>query len=92
MVTLTPMITLALQPLHTCSAVQFLQANHASCSTSSNESELLKSIRSALRGSDTENSSIIQTTFHHDTQHDDRELAWNASVVVLSHGGIIRRR
>jgi len=92
MVTLTPMITLALQPLHTCPAVQFLQDNYASCSAPSNESELLKSIRSALRGSDTENSSTIQTTFHHDTQHDDRELAWNASVVVLSQGGIIRRR
>ena len=85
-------LTLTLQSLHTCSAVQFLQVNYTSCSPPSNESKLLKSIRSALRGSDMKNLSTIQTTFHHDTQHDGRELTWNASVVVLSYGGVICRR
>ncbi|KAF5353340.1 hypothetical protein D9756_008086 [Leucocoprinus leucothites] len=85
-------IALPLKPLHISSAVQFLQDKYPSCSTSAPESTLLQAIRSALRGSDTENLSTIQTTFHHDTQPDGRELTWNANVVVLGYGGIMRRR
>lgn len=85
-------LTVHLQPLHKSSAVQFLEQHTPSCTASSNESSLLQAIRSVLRGSDTDNLSTIQSTYHYDTQSDDRELTWNANTVILSYGGVIRRR
>lgn len=85
-------VTVSLQSLHKSSAFQFLEQHTPTSGASSNESNLLQAIRSVLRGSDTENLSTIQTTYHYDTQLDDRELTWNANTVILSHGGVIRRR
>ncbi|KXN83985.1 Anaphase-promoting complex subunit 1 [Leucoagaricus sp. SymC.cos] len=85
-------LSLPLQPLTSSAAAQFLEQNSPSCSNPARESKLLRAIRSALRGSDTENLATIQSSFHHDTQLDGRELTWNATTVVWSQGGVIRRR
>lgn len=87
------MLVVPLQPLlKKSSASQFLEQQTPSCSSSATESSLLLAIRSVLRGSDTDNLSTIKTSYHHDTQDDDRELTWNAHTVILSYGGVIRRR
>ncbi|KAG6908477.1 hypothetical protein DXG01_004480 [Tephrocybe rancida] len=58
------------------------------------ESDLLKAIRTALRGSDTESISSIQSaSFLDDTELQTvDELIWNAHTVVLSQGGVMRKK
>lgn len=88
---MTHPVIIPLQPLQKSAAVRFLEQLSPS-HNESRESALLQAIRSALRGSDAESLSTIQTTYHYDAQSDTRELAWNANTVVLSYGGVIRRR
>ncbi len=89
---MTHPVTIPLQPLQKSAAVRFLEQQFPTRKESSRESSLLQAIRSALRGSDAESLSTIQTTYHCDTQPDTRELTWNANTVILSYGGVIRRR
>ncbi|KAG5636979.1 hypothetical protein H0H81_006185 [Sphagnurus paluster] len=58
------------------------------------ESDLLKAIRAALRGSDTESISTIQSTtfFYEGDPWEEDELTWNAHTVVISRGGVMRKK
>ncbi|KAH0579751.1 hypothetical protein H2248_002588 [Termitomyces sp. 'cryptogamus'] len=58
------------------------------------QSDLLKAIRTALRGSDTESISTIQSTSFLDEEEPQTvdELTWNAHTVVLSQGGVMRKK
>lgn len=58
------------------------------------ESELLKAIQTALRGSDTESLSIIQSTSfgYEGAPWEEDQLTWNAHTVVLSCGGVMKKK
>ena len=58
------------------------------------ESDLLKAIRSALRGAKTDAASSVVSQFYPaaDTGSEEEELAWDTFNVVLGSGGIIRKK
>ena len=83
-------------PLHgpaTSSALQYLNRMTRPPSPSA-ETDLLKSIRNALRGSDTESISTVQSTsfLHEGDPWQEDELTWNARTVILSSGGVMRKK
>ncbi|KAH7911788.1 hypothetical protein BJ138DRAFT_869582 [Hygrophoropsis aurantiaca] len=82
-----------IQPSTSTAATKFLQSLPSSIDPPG-ESELLKNIRSALRGPAT---SSVTTTFNPYFDQPsgtwiEQELSWNQRCVVLSHGGIITRK
>ena len=84
-------------PLHgrpTSSAHEYLNRVSRARSTPSGETDLLKSIRIALRGSDTESISAVQSTsfFYEGEPWREDELTWNAHTVILSSGGVMRKK
>jgi anaphase-promoting complex subunit 1 len=88
-------ITFQLHDYKTSAAHEYL-----SCFTPKNDTEgstdstLLKRIRAALRGADTDSSSTIHsTTFCYTGDPcDEEELTWNAHAAVLSVGGFIKKK
>ncbi|KAF5376038.1 hypothetical protein D9615_007761 [Tricholomella constricta] len=84
-------------PLHgppTSSAHKFLARTTRTLNPPPHESDLLKAIRTALRGSDTESISTIHSTsfFYEDEPWEEDELTWNAHTVVLSRGGVMKKK
>ena len=72
------------------SATQLLERTSRS-SDNDKDSELLKSIRAALRGSGTDPiSAVHSSTFVHGWT--ETEITWNAHTVVLSSGGVIQKQ
>jgi anaphase-promoting complex subunit 1 len=73
------------------SAAQLLERASRSSKKSGQESELLKSIRAALRGSGTDPvSAIHSSTFAQGKT--ETEITWNTHTVVLSSGGVIQKQ
>jgi anaphase-promoting complex subunit 1 len=66
----------------------------ASSEDTAHESDLLKAIRGALRGSKEDASSSATSLLyrHADTSDEEDELAWDAHSVVLGSGGVIRKK
>ncbi|KIL60704.1 hypothetical protein M378DRAFT_26402 [Amanita muscaria Koide BX008] len=61
--------------------------------TSTPESDLLRKIRLALRGSDTDHVSSVQSTvFLNSEGEEEEELTWNEHTVVISSGGVMRKK
>ncbi|KAG6856543.1 hypothetical protein H0H87_003362 [Tephrocybe sp. NHM501043] len=89
----TTPISFPLQGQATSSAHEYL-ARTTQTYPPSPESDLLKAIRTALRGSDTESISYIQSASFLDDSDPDTvdELTWNAHTVVLSQGGVMRKK
>ncbi|KAJ7597266.1 hypothetical protein C8J56DRAFT_882770 [Mycena floridula] len=58
------------------------------------ESDLLKSIRTGLRGIDSTRLSAVQSTFFvaDDESNVEQELTWNEHTVILSSGGVMRKK
>jgi anaphase-promoting complex subunit 1 len=84
----TVRVTLQCPPVS--SAAQLL-ARTSRSSNDAEESELLKSIRAALRGPGTEPvSAVHSSTFVHGWT--ETEITWNTHTVVLSSGGIIQKQ
>ncbi|KAF9219333.1 hypothetical protein BS17DRAFT_740882 [Gyrodon lividus] len=92
------MISEIVIPLHpdTPSAAVKLLTQHSSPSSESHipESPVLVSIRSALRGSTSNLVNTVHVPLYEDGTDSwaEQELAWNDRCVVLSHGGVIRRK
>ncbi|KAF9238387.1 hypothetical protein BU15DRAFT_88428 [Melanogaster broomeanus] len=88
-------IVIQLHPETPSAAVKFL-TQHASQSTESHipESAVLRSIRSALRGSTSNSVKTAYVPLYEDGTDSwaEQELAWNDRCVVLSNGGVIRRK
>jgi anaphase-promoting complex subunit 1 len=83
-------IRVTLQGPPVSSAAQLLARNSRSSSHHERDSELLKSIRAALRGSGTESvSTVHSSTFVHGWTK--IEITWNAHTVVLS-GGVMQKQ
>ncbi|KAL0952347.1 hypothetical protein HGRIS_006627 [Hohenbuehelia grisea] len=64
-------------------------------STSTNESELLKAIRVALRGTGADELSKVhlsQSAIASDHPWEARQLSWNADTVIVSRSGVIQRK
>lgn len=88
-----PIVTVPLQGPPISSAYNFLSRTFEAPNLPSDESNLLRSIRVALRGSDTELLSTIQSmTFCCGSDPDIRELTWNAHTVVISYGGVMIKK
>ncbi|KAG5646150.1 hypothetical protein DXG03_004203 [Asterophora parasitica] len=90
----SPVISFPLHGLPTSSAHEFLSRTTNASNPPASESNLLKAIRTALRGSDTDAVSTIQSTsfaYEHEPWEED-ELTWNAHTVVLSRGGVMRKK
>ncbi|KAF8954432.1 hypothetical protein BDZ97DRAFT_1928284 [Flammula alnicola] len=88
-----PPIIVTAQGPPTSSALKFLSRNTASSGTPAHDTPLLQAIRVALRGSDTENVSSIQTaTFFTGGASKEPELTWNAHTAVLSYGEVMVKR
>ncbi|KAG6853861.1 hypothetical protein C0991_000622 [Blastosporella zonata] len=89
----TTPISFSLQGLATSSAHEYL-ARTTGTYPPPQESDLLKAIRTALRGSDTESGSSIQSASFLDDSDPQTvdELTWNAHTVVLSQGGVMRKQ
>ncbi|TFK37677.1 hypothetical protein BDQ12DRAFT_713446 [Crucibulum laeve] len=86
-------LKITLQGPELSSAAEFLRTTSRPTCTPSNESKLLHSIRLALRGSDTDLLSSVQSTSL--LCGDDpvaRQLTWNARNVILSYGGVMKKR
>ncbi|KAG6898030.1 hypothetical protein C0992_007026 [Termitomyces sp. T32_za158] len=90
---MTTPISFPLQGPATSSAHEYLSRTTRT-STPPHESDLLKAIRNALRGSDTESISTIQSASFLDDGEPLTvdELTWNAHTVVLSQGGVMRKK
>ncbi|KAF8621486.1 hypothetical protein AX15_007773 [Amanita polypyramis BW_CC] len=84
-------------PLHgeAKSSASVLLSSAKSQLTSSSESDLLRKIKLALRGSDTDHISSIQSSVFLNCASDpweEEELTWNAHTVVVSSGGVMRKK
>lgn len=90
-----PSIVVRVHPDTSSAAVRFLsrQIPHAAESQVT-ESDLLRSIRGALRGSASRSVNTVYAPLYDDRcdAWAEQELAWNDRCVVLSHGGIIQRK
>ena len=80
-------IVIQLRPQPPSAAVQFLSQLPGS---SSEGSDLLRSIRTALRGSTTDG--ITSSYAPESDSWAEQELSWTDRCAVLSHGGVIRRK
>jgi anaphase-promoting complex subunit 1 len=84
-------------PLHgpfSSSALELYLNRMSETPSSSDETDLLSSIRNALRGSDTESTSAVQSSsfcYEGEPWQED-ELTWNARTVILSSGGVMRKK
>jgi anaphase-promoting complex subunit 1 len=89
-----PAISIPLHGPPTSSALEHLNRMSRIPSPPSDETDLLKSIRIALRGSDTESISAVQSTsfLYEGEPWQEDELTWNAHTVILSSGGVIRKK
>lgn len=88
-----PPISVAAHGPPTSSAFKFLSQTRPSSAPISNDSPLLQAIKTALRGSDTENVFSIQTaTFFTGNDANEREVTWNAHTVVMSYGGVMVKK
>ncbi|KZP30121.1 hypothetical protein FIBSPDRAFT_777805 [Athelia psychrophila] len=84
-------IRVTLQASPVSAAAQLLERKSSSTQKGAAESDLLRSIRAALRGSGTDPiAAVHSSTFTHDSAQ--TEITWNAQTVVLSAGGIIRKQ
>ena len=73
------------------SAAQSLELASRSSTKADDESDLLKSIRGALRGSGTEPvSAVHSSTFTHGWT--ETEITWDAHTVIMSSGGVMQKR
>lgn len=88
----TPIISLPLHGPPISSAHRFLALSPKPVLSTSSapESALLSSIRVALRGTGTDHISTIHSTS--DARFPEDELTWDAYTVVLSTGGVIRKK
>ena len=88
-----PPISVAAHGPPTSSAFKFLSRTCPSSEPISNDTPLLQAIKTALRGSDTENVFSIQTsTFFTGKDTIEREVTWNAHTVVMSYGGVMVKK
>lgn len=90
-----PLIRVTAQGPPSSSAVNFLNRDSTSTLNPTHESSLLQAIRTALRGSDTENGRSIQQSTYFNFKGDmskEPELAWNAHAAVLSYAGVMVKR
>jgi anaphase-promoting complex subunit 1 len=88
-----PPIKITAQGPPPSSAHKFLTRTSASTPSPAHETPLLRAIRTALRGSDTENGQSIQTsTFFTGRTPKEPELTWNAHAAVLSYAGVMVKR
>jgi len=89
-----PIISFPLQGPPFSSAYEYLTRTTRNPFLPSSESDLLRAIRTALRGSDTDPPPTIQSTYPscdgESCQED--QLAWNAHTVVLSRGGVMKKK
>ncbi|KAI0063298.1 hypothetical protein BV25DRAFT_1907082 [Artomyces pyxidatus] len=71
-----------------------LPVQHVQSKPSRPESSLLKSIRSALRGTESDPNESHETIYDHEGSLDGEaeELTWDSEKVVLSTGGVIRKQ
>ncbi|PFH49996.1 hypothetical protein AMATHDRAFT_62013 [Amanita thiersii Skay4041] len=92
----TSVITLPLRGEEKSSASLLLSPPNKTRDATRTESELLRSIKLVLRGSDTDHiSSIHSSSFLHFAswdQWEERELTWDAHTVVVSSGGVMRKQ
>ncbi|KAH7924451.1 hypothetical protein BV22DRAFT_509025 [Leucogyrophana mollusca] len=87
-------ISIQLQGPPSAAATKYLQSLSSTTRDVPNESDLLKSIRSALRGPATNS---VTTSYNPSFDQlngswIEQELSWNQRCVVLSHGGVIVRK
>ena len=88
-----PSISVTAHGPPTSSAFKFLSRTCSSFQPVSNDTPLLRAIKTALRGSDTENIFAIQTaTFFTGNDANEREITWNAHTVVMSYGGVMVKK
>ena len=85
-------LKIQLQHVPRSSAVEYL-ARSTPQQEQKDESPLLKAIKGALRGQDTDLPGHINTSWLHDEENPDgRELTWTSKQVALSEGGIMIKR
>lgn len=85
--------TIPLQDAPKSSAVDFILRATPKNPTEGRESALLKAVKNALRGTDTDDPTVVQSTWFHDADNPDgREISWNAKHVALSCGGVMIKR
>ena len=88
-----PPISVAAHGPPTSSAFKLLSRTCPPSEPISNDTPLLQAIKTALRGSDTENVFSIQTaTFFTGSDANEREVTWNAHTVVMSYGGVMVKK
>jgi anaphase-promoting complex subunit 1 len=88
-----PPISVAAHGPPTSSAFRFLSRTCPSSEPISNDTPLLQAIKTALRGSDTENVFSIQNaTYFTGNDANEREVTWNAHTVVMSYGGVMVKK
>ena len=88
-----PPISVAAHGPSTSSALKFLSQTCPSSQPISKDTPLLQAIKTALRGSDTENVFSIQTaTFFTGNDANECEVTWNAHTVVMSYGGVMVKK
>ncbi|KAF8990247.1 hypothetical protein BDQ17DRAFT_1372131 [Cyathus striatus] len=91
--TSVPLLPIQLQGPPISSADEYLTKAFSTPTPASTESRLLQSIRTALRGSDTEHVSNIQKAlFTGSKDAIEREVTWNAHCVVVSYGGVMIKK
>ena len=90
----TPTISIPLFGPPISSATKYLARTSASITPPAEESHLLRSIRIALRGSGTDLLSSVHSTFSISNVEtwDEEELTWNAHTVIVSAGGVMRKK
>lgn len=89
-----PVISFPLHGQPSSSALEYLKHTSPTPADSAHESDLLKSIRTALRGSDTESISTVHSTsflYDGDPEEED-ELTWNSHTVILGRGGVMKKK
>jgi anaphase-promoting complex subunit 1 len=76
------------------SASKFFAKDTQHSKETGEKSDLLKSIHIALRGSDVDLVSSVQSTVYKTTEepHSEEELTWNAHTVILAVGGVIFKK
>lgn len=88
---MSPAVRITLQDYPASAAAQLLERKSRSSQKESEDSDLLRSIRAALRGTGTEPvATVHSSTFTHGPS--ETEITWNAHTVVLSAGGVIRKQ
>jgi len=88
-----PPIFIAAHGPPTSSAFKFLSRTCPSSQPISKDTPLLQAIKTALRGSDTEDVFSIQTaTFFTGNDANEREVSWNAHTVIMSYGGVMVKK